>query len=184
MLAARASVNLATRTAAAAFLVSLSFGAAGCGGPQERFDGAAFRDGNVAFRVERVPPAWERISVADASLAFRDASHEGSVLINGRCGERGVDDTPLSALTGHLVMGTTEREVDSEVVVSLDSREALHTQMRAKLDGVKMAYDIFVLKKDGCVYDFVYVARPAHVTGVPEFERFVMGFRTVGPGAM
>ena len=184
MLAARASGNMATKTAAAAFLVSLGFGAAGCGGAQERFDGAAFRDGNVAFRVERVPAAWERISVAAASLAFRDASHEGSVLINGRCGERGVDDTPLSALTGHLVMGTTEREIDSEVVVPLDSREALHTQMRAKLDGVKMAYDIFVLKKDGCVYDFVYVAPPAHVAGVPDFERFVMGFRTAGPGAM
>ena len=28
------------------------------------------------------------------------------------------------------------------------------------LDGVPMAYDIFVLKKDGCVYDLVYVAPP------------------------
>ena len=184
MLAARASVNIATKTARAAFVVSLGFGAVGCGGSQERFDGAAFRDGNVAFRVNSVPPAWERISVADASLAFRDVSHQGTVLINGRCGQRGVDDTPLSALTGHLVMGTTEREFDSEVVVPLDSREAMHTKMRAKLDGVKMSYDIFVLKKDGCVYDFVYVAPPERVAGVPEFERFVMGFHTAGPGAM
>lgn len=181
MRSARASVNSATKLAAAAFFVAL----AGCGGTQERFDGATFHDGKVSFRVNAVPGSWERIAVTDASLAFRDASHDGSVLVNGRCGERGVDDTPLSALTGHLVMGTTEREFDTEVVMPLDSREALHTQMKAKLDGVKMAYDIFVLKKDGCVYDFVYVAPPDRIhAGAAEFQRFVMGFRTAGSGAL
>lgn len=177
MLPARASVKIAVLACFTAI--------AGCGGSQTRFDGAVFRDGKVAFRVNNVPAAWERISVTDASLAFRDAGHDGSILVNGRCGLRGVDDTPLSALTGHLVMGTTERELDAEVVVPLDSREALHTQMRAKLDGVKMAYDIFVLKKDGCVYDFVYVAPPDRAAaGSIDFEHFVMGFRTAGPGAL
>ena len=32
--------------------------------------------------------------------------------------------------------------------------------LRAKLDGVPMSYDIFVEKKNGCVYDLVYVGRP------------------------
>ncbi|MEO6419937.1 MAG: hypothetical protein ABIP39_11045 [Polyangiaceae bacterium] len=171
---------MAPKLAVVAFFASV----VGCGGTQERFDGAAFRDGKISFRVNTVPSSWERIDVTDASLAFRDASHDGSVLVNGRCGERSIDDTPLSALTGHLVMGTTEREFEVETVVPLDSREALHTKMKAKLDGVQMAYDIFVLKKDGCVYDFVYVAPPDRTGGSTEFERFVMGFRTAGAGAL
>ena len=37
----------------------------------------------------------------------------------------------------------------------MDGREAMHTVMSAKLDGVPKMFDAYVLKKDGCVYDFV-----------------------------
>jgi hypothetical protein len=55
--------------------------------------------------------------------------------------------------------------------------------MRAKLDGVVMSYDIYVLKKDGCVYDFVYVASPDRFgEGTSAFERFVGGIHTLPAG--
>jgi hypothetical protein len=55
----------------------------------------------------------------------------------------------------------------------------MHTVLDAKLDGVRMSYDIYVLKKDQCVYDFVYVAEPSRFEqGAPAFEQFVSGFRT------
>jgi hypothetical protein len=54
--------------------------------------------------------------------------------------------------------------------------------MRAKLDGVPMQYDIYVMKKDGCVYDLVYVAPPARFTaGAADFERFALGLRASSP---
>jgi hypothetical protein len=75
-------------------------------------------------------------------------------------------------------MGTTERDFVSQETLPLDDREALHTLMRAKLDGVPMQYDIYVMKKDGCVYDLVYVAPPARFTaGAADFERFALGLR-------
>jgi hypothetical protein len=143
------------------------------------FDGTLFHGPYVSFRVPPVPATWHRISVPAADLAFRDDAHEGSVLLNSRCASAD-RDAPLVSLTGHLIIGTTERKVAMEETVPFDQREARHTRMTAKLDGVPMAYDIFVLKKDGCVFDLVYVTPPdTAAVADPEFERFVQGFHTV-----
>jgi hypothetical protein len=154
-----------------------------CGSSSNHFDGSVYRDDKLGFRVPQIPSEWRRLDVSDASLAFRDDVHDATILLNGRCGGRN-DDTPLLALTQHLIIGTTERVVDSQETIPFDGREALHTVMRAKLDGVVMAYDIFVLKKDGCVYDFVYVTAPDRLAaGAPSFDRFVSGIHTIAAGA-
>lgn len=156
---------------------------AACGGARSTWEGGVYRSGAVAFRISAgVPAGWQQISVEHASLAYRDDAHDASVLVNARCGVRD-GDSPLLALTNHLLMGTTERDVLSQETIPFDAREALHTRMTAKLDGVPRSFDIFVLKKDGCVYDFVYVAPPAQLAeGAPPFEDFVRGFHTL-PGS-
>jgi len=54
--------------------------------------------------------------------------------------------------------------------------------MRAKLDGVPMQYDIYVMKKDLCVFDLVYVAPPAQFTvGAADFERFATALHASSP---
>jgi hypothetical protein len=156
-----------------------------CGGaPADAKDATIVREGPVAFKLPLPPPSWKPIKVSHASLSYRDDVHDASILINGRC--TALDgDTPLVALTNHLVMGTTEREIETQNIEPFDGREALHTRLHAKLDGVPFAFDIFVLKKDGCVYDFVYVAaRDTIESGAPEFGSFVRGFHTLaGSGA-
>jgi hypothetical protein len=138
-----------------------------------------YRRGAIAFHLPDPPSAWRRIDLATASLAFRDDPHEASILLNARC--LSADDrTPLLALTNHLLMGATEREFLDQARVPFDGREAMHTTLKAKWDGVPMWIDIFVLSKDGCVYDFVYLA-PTH-DGAETFEGFVNGFRTL-PGS-
>jgi hypothetical protein len=150
---------------------------AGCGHAQT-FDEGIFRKDGVAVRVGPVPPGWRRIGVDGADLAFRDDERSGSALFNVRCGQRD-DDAPLTVLTNHLVMGTTEREFDAQDTVPFDGREALHSLLRAKLDGVPMQYDIYVMKKDGCLYDLVYVAPPGRFAdGATDFEHFAVGLRT------
>lgn len=146
-------------------------------GAAARFEGDTYRDEAVAFRVARVPGEWRPIKVTEAKLAFRDENRQGSVLVTARCGVAS-DDVPLASLTQQLVMGTTEREYLKEELVPFDGREAMHTVLRAKLDGVPMSYDVYVMKKDGCVYDLVYVAPPDHFDGAA-FEQFATGFRTL-----
>jgi hypothetical protein len=165
---------------AAFFAPALAVAAAAGGCTHARaFDDGVYRRGSMAVRVGPVPPGWRRVTVDGADLAFRDDERSGSALFNARCGRRD-DDAPLSVLTEHLIMGTTEREFDAQDVVPFDRREAMHTLLRAKLDGVPMQYDIYVMKKDGCVYDLVYVAPPNRfAAGAADFERFASGLQTV-----
>jgi len=135
--------------------------------------------GDVSVQVGPVPPTWRRVQVEGADLAFRDDEKEGAALFDVRCGRRD-DDAPLTALTAHLVMGTTEREIEKQEVLPFDGREAMHTVMAAKLDGVPMQYDLYVAKKDGCVVDVVYVAPPARFAGgVEDFQRFALGLHVL-----
>jgi hypothetical protein len=154
-----------------------------CSAPNH-LEGSLYQDGRIAFRVPPLPDGWARIDVPAANLAFRDEAREASILVDGRCNRRD-DDAPLSALTEHLIIGTTARDYVSQDVLPFDAREAQHTVMVAKLDGVPMQYDIYVLKKDGCVYDLVYVAPPPRFgEGAPRFEQFAQGFHTVGAGGL
>ena len=137
------------------------------------FDGKLFRQGNVAFRLEHLPPSWRNIEISDTALAFRDDEHETTVAINGRCG-RDADDVPLQSLTQHLFLQFTERRVEQQQVIPLDGREALETQLVAKLDGVEKHFHVVVLKKDGCVYDFLQIANAAQ--DPEQFRYFVSGF--------
>lgn len=154
-----------------------------CGrGTARSFDGSVFREGPVAFQIAPLPGGWRSVDVTDASLAYRDEAHGASILLNARC-RRPDEGTPLVALTNHLIIGSTERDVQSQVAEPFDGREALHTKLRAKWDGVPIGFDIFVMKKDGCVYDFIYMGDPsAFDAGAPAFEAFAKGFRTL-PGS-
>jgi hypothetical protein len=74
----------------------------------------------------------------------------------------------------------TERETLEQKVVPMDGREAMHVVMRAKLDGVPKMFDAYVLKKDGCVYDFVLVSSPPKFEPNRQvFENFTSGFHTL-----
>lgn len=149
------------------------------------FDGNVYRNGPIAFRLPDPPATWKRVHVDDASLAFRDEQHGASVLLNARC-LTADDRTPLVALTNHLLIGATEREYLSQDSVPFDGREALHTKVKAKWDGVPMLIDVYVLSKDGCIYDFVYLGTEGgYEGGGPAFESFVRGFHTLkGSGAV
>jgi hypothetical protein len=161
-------------------LLALSFALAaplGCGGGPS-FDGRVYHAGRESFRVGPVPSSWERVDLDGATLAYRDRSSGGSVAVHAQCG-RDADDVPLSALTNHLLIGFTERDVKQEQTLPFDGREARHTVVYAKLDGVPMALDAWVLKKDGCVYDLVFVASPdRYELGAQGFDAFARGFST------
>jgi hypothetical protein len=143
------------------------------------FDGHVYRSKEVAFRVGPIPESWRRVDSDLALLAFRDDPHRATVALNARCGKDG-DDVPLQALTHHLFLVFTDRQVLSQRLRPLDGREALRSELTAQLDGVPKHFDVYVLKKDGCVYDFLYVAdTSAPPQGLSNFERFVGSFATL-----
>jgi len=143
------------------------------------FDGRVYRQDDLAFHVGPMPARWRAIEVEGALLAFRDDAHTATIALNGRCGLDG-DDVPLEALTHHLFLHFTERTlVGKQERVNLDGRAALRSELVAELDGVPMRYLVYVLKKDGCVYDFMHVTPSADPAARADFERFVQGFGTL-----
>jgi hypothetical protein len=149
---------------------------AACAGPS--WDGKVYHGESVSFRVGRVPPGWRKLEDDASLLTFRDAARDLVVSVNGRCGKDG-DDVPLKALTQHLFIYFTERQITDQRRTNLDGREALRTELSAKLDGVARRFLVYVLKKNSCVYDFILIAAPPLDTdSKAEFDQFVGGFST------
>ena len=143
------------------------------------FDGHVYQNGDLRFRVSQIPSAWRPIDADNALIAFRDDPANATVAVNGRCHVDG-DDVPLASLTQHLFLEFTDRDVGTQKTLSLDGREALRTEIDASLDGVKKHYVVYVLKKNGCVYDFMYIAAPdSSSSAVGAFDGFVQGFATL-----
>jgi hypothetical protein len=161
------------------FFAAACLGVGACGGGLR---GDTYFGKDFAFHLATPPASWKLLEPSAASVAYRDEAKDATVLVNGRCGMDG-DDVPLSALTQHLFLRFTERQAAEEQIVPFDGREAMHTLIVAKLDGVPMKFDAWVLKKDGCVYDFILMAPPDRFAETfPDFERFVHGFTTLrGP---
>lgn len=160
------------------FLIIVSLGANGCAATA--FNGHVFQGHGLAFRVGPIPPHWRPIEVSQALLAFRDDRDMTTIALNGRCHKDG-DDVPLASLTHHLFLEFTDRQILSQRVVPMDGRAAMRTHIIAKLDGVPNRFLVYVLKKDGCVYDFLSITAmqaPKHSDDA-DFEAFVHGFATL-----
>lgn len=140
------------------------------------FEDSVFSKPELSYSVGELPGHWHRVYLEDSDLAFSEAGTGRAVSVNSTC--EGHDDPPLPVLTRHLLMGFTERQEQSQRLIVLDGREALRSRYLAKLDGVPVELELVVLKKDGCVFDFTYVAPPGEVEPrLPDFDALLAGFR-------
>jgi hypothetical protein len=143
---------LSVTTAAVVVTAALS-GACGTGAS---FVGNHFEDRHVDYRVGAPGPGWRQVHLETSNISWLNDDTGAGLLVNSHC--EGVQDSPLEGLTGELLIGTTEREVLEQTVRPWAGREAMETIATGKLDGVARKRALFVVKKDGCVYDVVYDA--------------------------
>ncbi|HMI90781.1 MAG TPA: hypothetical protein VK509_05425 [Polyangiales bacterium] len=143
------------RLLAFALLVLLS-GGAGCGGPT--FSQGIFDDGVVRYRVGDPGPGWQRVEVAEdaSALVFHHDELAATVSINATCKE--YEDVPEEALLNHLLFGMRERVFRVDETITLDGRGAVHAVVDVQLDGVPVTLEIYLVRKDGCVYDMTLIA--------------------------
>ena len=124
-------------------------------------------------RVGTLPADWQRIRDDGGSIAFHHA-RGGTIVSATSCGDG--DDVPLDVLTHHLLLGIEGRHERARQELVLDGRAALRTRIDATIDGVAVALDLVVLKKDGCTIDLYLVAPPlAYDERRADFDRFVAG---------
>ncbi len=143
-----------------ASLVLIVIVVSACGTSQGALVDGTFKSDKVAYNVGPPGPGWAEVKLETANAAWHNPDMGAALMVNSHC--EGVGDSPLEGLTNDLLMGMTEREILSQERVPWAKREALHSVATGKLDGVERKLEVFVLKKDGCVYDIVLDASPAH----------------------
>ena len=151
----RVQFRLLLRAALAGVTSLLVFCAFGCAA-QSQYTGTEYRDQQVAFRIGEAPPGYRRLQSRDAKLLLQNDQLGSTLMLNARCEQDG-DDVPLRSLVQHLFIQFTEREQISEREFILDGRAAYEMVLQARLDGVERHFIVIVLKKNGCVFDFVQV---------------------------
>ncbi len=145
----------------------------GCTGPQLKDN--TFDDGTVRYDVGAPGKGWQPLRLQTANAAWHNDALDASLLVNSHC--EGVKDSPLAGLTSDLLMGMTDRQMLAQKVIPWSRREAMESTAKAKLDGVARQFRLFVLKKDGCVYDIVLDADPStFASAEPAYTRVRDGF--------
>jgi hypothetical protein len=135
--------------------------------------------GKVCYRVGALPDGWRLVHQEGASVGYYSDAVGGVIEANATCRDD-AEATPLLSLTQQMLIGYTDRKVESQATVPLDAREALRTRVGVKLDGVPMTLDLFVMKRNGCIFDLSYAAPPgAFGRGHAAFQGFVDGFADV-----
>jgi hypothetical protein len=151
----------------------------GCWGSTGSYVDRRFEDDHVHYNVGEPGPTWTRVALESTNVAWHNRELAAGILVNSHC--EGVKAAPLAGLTGELMMGSTEREVLSQTLRAFSGREALETIARSKIDGVVRQRAMFVLKKDGCVYDVIYDAPPDQfAAGLADYQKVRDGLE-VGP---
>ncbi len=141
-----------------------------------RFEGGIYRDSRVAFRLGPLDAAWHRVHGAEGDVVFHHQGG-GAILANATCDVR---DVPLDVLLNQSLFGLRDQAEQSREVLTLAGRGALRARLRGTMDGVPIALDLVLFKKDGCVYDLQLVASAAVIGDrEPEFDRFVEGFQVL-----
>lgn len=149
-----------------------------CSSTGVRVRGNEVSAGALRYEFGPVPAGWRSIEVESNDAAWFDPATNGTVHVDHTC-DRAMD-TPLPALVQHLLIGFTQRETVLEETVPFDRREARHVVVNARLDGVPRSLELWVMKKDGCVFDIGYVAPPERFeAGRAAFDSFARGFHTV-----
>lgn len=149
---------------------------AGCGASQS-FQARVYDNGTVRYRVGALDTGFEPVSVGDNDLAWHHPQL-GTISVNSTCKQ--YEDVPPRALVNQLLMGTTDREYRVEETLTLDGRAAQHLLADVQLDGVPLTIDVYLIVKDGCVYDLTHIAgRERADEARPAFERFVRGFAVI-----
>src|SRR4051794_25732681 len=135
--------------------------------------------GDVCYRVGALDGRWRLVHQEGASVGYCSQAVGGVIEANATCRDD-AEAAPLKTLTRQLLIGYTQRRIESQKPVPPDRREALRTRVSARLDGVPITLDLYVLKRNGCIFDLSYAAPPdAFDRGSDDFQRFVDGFADV-----
>lgn len=153
--------------------------AAGCGGWVGHGDTYYARRGeqhDATYRFGQPGPGWAPLEQKGVQVAWFDKASDAVIVLDSQCDEHG--DSTLEQFTDHLRIDFREWEIVSQERTTLAQRDAVHTVVLASIDGViKTQMELYVVKKNGCLFDLEYIAPPRNFEGGrAAFAQVVGGF--------
>lgn len=120
---------------------------------------------------------WTPITdVKGVQVAWENRSLAGIIELHAQCDEQG--DSSLAQYTDHLRLDFDDWTVVEQGEATLVGRAARRTVVDASLDGIARRNELWVVKKNGCLFDLRYSASPADfAAGQRDFAAVVQGFR-------
>jgi hypothetical protein len=148
----------------------------GCSAAVGRVVGQRFVSPAHAFEVLLPGDPWRLTSRGQAVLTLGHPQLAAGITISVTC-EKG-RNIPLDIRARHLFFGLKEKEVIFQEPHALNGVPALKTMVRGRLDTQDVLLSSYVMEREGCVYDVVYVAAPQdYRQGEAAFEGMVAAFR-------
>ena len=158
-----------------ALALGVVIGLTGCGG--RRIENGVYHS-EKGYRLTLPGADWSVAGDSKADLELRHQDGLAAMLANAECDDR-ARSRSAGLLLGHLLIGIHDRATIEQNEVSLNGRQALHRVLDGRLaaDGAPTRIEAYVLKEQGCVYDFAYAAPPASFEAWRlDFRRFVESF--------
>ena len=147
----------------------------GCAG--RRIENGVYHS-TKGYRLTLPGADWSVAAESKADLELRHQDGMAAMLANAECDDR-ARSRSAGLLLGQLLIGLHDRATIEQDEVSVNGRRALHRVLdgRVAADGAPTRIEAYVLKEEGCVYDFAYVAPPSSFDAWrADFRRFVESF--------
>jgi hypothetical protein len=114
-----------------------------------------------------------------SDVAFQSKKTASIISLSSACRHsRDYEDKDLQTLTNTLLLGSSDVTLRDEKDLSLNGVPALQTTIEGKINGEEVKLRAVVIKRQTCVYDLVFVARPKTFdSNVEDFSHFVASLR-------
>jgi hypothetical protein len=132
----------------------------------------AYRDPHDRFTLRLPPARWQLASLDGAALAFRAPDLDAGMGLRVDCDSP--EPGPLPWVARHLFFGLSNKRIDASERLTRSDASGVRTRLRARLDDRPVEVDAVTMRRESCLYDFVYVAPPERFEeGQPDFDAFV-----------
>jgi uncharacterized protein YceK len=99
--------------------------------------------------------------ISDA--AYQSKKNASIISVNSACRQTpDEEEHDLRSLTNLLFLGLSDASQRDEKELTIQNTPALETTIKGKLNGELMMFQAVVLRRGLCIYDLVYMSRPAH----------------------
>lgn len=127
------------------------------------------------YQIGSINSNWTTLKDSLADVAYVNKSNGATISLNSTCEK--YQDNPLKQLMYNLLASLEDGQWEKDEYIMFDEREAYKVTLKAKADGVPIKAQALVLRKNYCVYDFIYTAEPQYFQkSLKDFEKFARSF--------